>query len=285
MKHLRLVSVVVAFLGSIAFQLSLAVWPQKLQSYSWAVKYIWICWMLGLIVWILVWRFAKEGRSAVPAASAIPPITFAPVITQNANPVVVQNQLAPEQLPPQRGMTQPELEPNIVCIGTETIRMLQSDSYTFNSARDAQIRGEFVVGIAAIANRPAPRSAGVAPVRGISAQLIYRNDKHEVYSGLGAWSGQFSNNVDFLPAQSHKLIIVLQSERLPGLVFGMTNPRPYRLPSRWPALKNALENSPYNDMRVITDPVFDIEATLLANGRVLGIFLFKCERNGTALSN
>lgn len=39
-------------LGSIAFQLTVALKPQSFQSYGWAVKYVWIMWALIWLIWL-----------------------------------------------------------------------------------------------------------------------------------------------------------------------------------------------------------------------------------------
>lgn len=281
----KAVTFVVLTLGSAAFQLSLAIWPQKLQPYAWAMKYVWLAWAAAVVLLAVMWLAARNSNAvAAAAAPASSQITFAPVITQTTNQMVTQGNASPQSGPRRVAVQQSDLEPNLVGIGTETIRMYQPISYVFSNARDAGVRGEFLAGVAIIANRPSVGRPGVASAQGVIAQLIYRTNDREIYSGFGSWADQFSNRSDFPPAQAHRLIIVIQDERFPGIVFGVTNPRSHKLPSRWPAMKNVFENSPPNDMTVIPEPAFEIEITLLEKGRVLGVLLYRCERdyeNGT----
>jgi hypothetical protein len=41
-------------LGSIAFQVSVALYPQALQQYAWLVKWLWIAWAVIWITWLLL---------------------------------------------------------------------------------------------------------------------------------------------------------------------------------------------------------------------------------------
>ncbi len=269
-------------LGSIAFQLSLALWPQRLQPYSWAVKYIWMAWAGAGVVWLIAWLASEKPADVPPAAPTAPSITFAPVITQTANPVVLQNPAPPVQPPTMKSETpKPELKPNLVCVSTPTVHLHQENSFVFSdSTSDLAVQQQSLAVVALIANRPAAGRPGVAAVYGVKAQVICRNSEQEVYSGFGAWVDHFSNIADFPPAQSQKLILVTQNGRLPGLVFGMTNPRSYQLPPRpWSATRQVFENSPPNDMPVLTDGALDIEVTLLDDGHILGTFIFRYERN------
>jgi len=43
----------VSALGSLAFQLSVALWPGKLAQYAWLVKYVWMAWFVFLLSWLL----------------------------------------------------------------------------------------------------------------------------------------------------------------------------------------------------------------------------------------
>jgi len=40
-------------MGSLAFQLTVALWPEKLKNYAWAVKYLWWGWALCLLLWVV----------------------------------------------------------------------------------------------------------------------------------------------------------------------------------------------------------------------------------------
>jgi len=40
-------------LGSIAFQASVALYPQTLQHYAWLVRWVWIAWAIIWLVWLV----------------------------------------------------------------------------------------------------------------------------------------------------------------------------------------------------------------------------------------
>src|SRR5690242_457602 len=85
-------------LGSIAFQVSIALWPQYLRQYAWAVKYIWIAWAICLCAWLLFYLFAKHILSpntqfipATPISDPAPEMNLASRIAQNASPTITQS--------------------------------------------------------------------------------------------------------------------------------------------------------------------------------------------------
>jgi len=174
------------------------------------------------------------------------------------------------------------LEPNLTCVSAPRMR-LHADRFLFVESG----QGTYLAVVAFIANRPAVGRAGVAPVRGIRAQIIYRNAGREIYSGFGAWVGEFSNRVDFVAAGSQRLILLTEDDTVPNFVFGMTNPRPDDVPSRpWSAIKYVLENSPQNDTSLFLEPLVEIDVTLLNDaGRVFGRFVFKCEKKSDGTIN
>jgi hypothetical protein len=40
--------------GSLAFQITVAIYPQQLQGYSWAVKWLWIAWGVIWVTWLIL---------------------------------------------------------------------------------------------------------------------------------------------------------------------------------------------------------------------------------------
>lgn len=246
------------------------------------------------VVWWVVKKIVNPKHEAPPSVASNS-ITQSPMITIAPTFNVSQGSRQEEKTPPipstrttpspevslQQRTAKPKLEPNLVCVSTPTMHLCQENSFVFLDAKDSAWEGTGDVAVVAIiANRPSFGSPGVAPVHGVKAQIICRDGEQEIYSGFGAWVGHFSNEADFPPAQTQKLIIATTSTRQPGPVFGMTNPRSYSLPSRpWSATKQVFENSPPNDMPVLKHDVHDIEVTLLDGGRVLRTFIFKYERN------
>ena len=74
--------------GSVAFQLSVAIYPQHFQDYAWVVKYVWIVWAIIWAGWLLshpgfLGRFF--GKTANPAA-VIP--TKAKIVTASGESTI-----------------------------------------------------------------------------------------------------------------------------------------------------------------------------------------------------
>jgi hypothetical protein len=81
-----LVALVATSLGSVAFQLSVALWPDKLQRYSWAVKYVWFGCILLWVIWIVTHPklLGKSGPQIGPPAPT--PININ--VNPNISPVI-----------------------------------------------------------------------------------------------------------------------------------------------------------------------------------------------------
>jgi hypothetical protein len=155
---------------------------------------------------------------------------------------------------------------------------LLEQMYVFRDARAAGLPGNRAI-VAAIANRVSPGQNEVAAAFQVRAHIIFRRGDHEVYSGFGAWVDCFSQRADFVQGGLQKLIIVSENGPMPGLVFGVTNPRDYSLPTRRVrALQHRLENSRRNNMTVLTDNSLDIEITLYEGSSVRATFSLKYER-------
>jgi hypothetical protein len=110
--------------------------------------------------------------------------------------------------------------------------------------------------------------------------VIYRSGDHEIHSGYGSWVGRFSNAIDFAPAESQMLVLAYEHGPIPGLVFGVTNPRSNEPPRRFRAFKNALENAQPNNTVGLQERELDIEITLYDEDLVLAVFTLKYDRNG-----
>lgn len=122
--------------------------------------------------------------------------------------------------------------------------------------------------------------SALAPVYGVSAQIIFRNATEEVYQGFGAWVGHFQNRVNFSPAGQQKLVIAVLDEHGPApCVHAVTNPRSAPLPHRARARIQVLQQTQALAYRLLTDAVLDVEVTLLDGaGHLLRRVNLKYER-------
>jgi hypothetical protein len=114
-------------LGSIAFQLSVALWPQYFRSYGWAIKYVWIAWLVVWVVWLAVhptllgklWS-RPILNSPLPAPAPGAQDSFNPTFAQTG-PTVNVNVGTPLGTPAyQTGVEIEESKPNVVCLGDTT---------------------------------------------------------------------------------------------------------------------------------------------------------------------
>ena len=81
-------------LGSIAFQISVALWPESLRQYAWAVKYVWMlcgaAWLILLVTHpkiIALINGPARNDSTVPGHSPIS-INVSPTISPNISPTI-----------------------------------------------------------------------------------------------------------------------------------------------------------------------------------------------------
>lgn len=83
-------------IGSLAFQISVVIWPQKFAQYAWLVKYLWMTWFVFLFSYVITSEkvlgrklkklWGVEDRQE-PASQSVPPLTVPPVVqTQTASP-------------------------------------------------------------------------------------------------------------------------------------------------------------------------------------------------------
>jgi len=135
-----------SILGSAAFQLTVALYPTKLQPYAWLVKWIWIACALFWAIWLIThpWILRRLGLNQRPQQSpseqvqtsseavgvrsnpvqiSSPQQIASPTITQNANPsqkVEIHNH--PVSPPPVPVKTEPErVRHNVLFLGAKKI--------------------------------------------------------------------------------------------------------------------------------------------------------------------
>jgi hypothetical protein len=79
-----------ALLGTIAFQISIAIFPQQLQPYAWLMKYVWTFWVGSLAMLILV-RITERGKGESKPESTSPTPKSEAAVKNSGNATVNVN--------------------------------------------------------------------------------------------------------------------------------------------------------------------------------------------------
>src|SRR6202022_896863 len=153
-----------ATVGSVAFQVTVSIWPQKFAHYAWLVPYVWMVWGVVLLSLLIThekilgrklkkWWGIEEQASELPSplSSPIhnenrPHFEFNPHIEVNPNFGSAQPQKQPQPLERPKAEPQPKPGPNLAFVGTETVHLsegLYGGFFRSNDEREplAQIGG------------------------------------------------------------------------------------------------------------------------------------------------
>ncbi len=270
MKLISIISSTVLALISTAFQLTIALYPHQLEPYARLVKYLWSLSVALGALW-LVLKLMEKNEAAIPVPAAMPNINISPVFNQVASPVITQTTAV------QQTRATKERQPSLVYVSTSQMRVHENFGALID-ARSKGIEGNAAT-VAVIANRPAAGGKEVTPLYGIRAHIVYKNGDHEIHQGYGQWVGSFSNRVNFAAAESQKLVLVYEYGPMPGMVFGVVNPRNNDVPRHpFTAKRYVLEHAQPNNTVALTDQELDIEITLYDEGLVISVFNLKYER-------
>lgn len=182
--------------GSVAFQASVAIWPQYLARYAWAVKYVWMAWFVFLLSWLIthekvlgrklkrLWR-VEDVPELVKSTAPTPSI---PAVIQNANPRMEQHLhleglldkakphvTTPPILPPK-----PKNPPNLQFRRRHIMRMWVGHELSGHSAE---------VLVAEIGNELGEQ---VGPAEAIRGHITYKNNNEETLQTLcpARWTDQ-----------------------------------------------------------------------------------------------
>lgn len=180
-------------IGSLAFQISVVIWPQKFAQYAWLVKYLWMTWFVFLFSYVITSEkvlgrklkklWGVEDRQE-PASQSVPPLTVPPVVqTQTASPHIEQHvHLGPqkqEEPKPKPLKLEPKPQPNLV-LNQVLTRMLylRHDHWSMEQPKSDWSR---TIGckawLAEIKNRRSDERK-VGPAQGIRAELIVDENEY-----------------------------------------------------------------------------------------------------------
>lgn len=105
-------------------------------------------------------------------------------------------------------------------------------------------------------------SNNAAPVRHVTAEIIFRNGEQEVCGGTGTWVNAFQNWVDFGPAQRQELVVAVRVQD--GRAHAVMNNRRTALPTRpVRAFIQALERAAPLEYRVLPMKALSVHVALL----------------------
>lgn len=192
--------------GSFAFQITVAIWPDKLHSYAWIVKYVWIVWAVIWLLWLMHWWTARqyERKPAAPAAvtaddfartSAPPTAAIEPNPPSRTFPRVAQQRL-------------PREEPNLIFLNARTMRVTYGMDEAFRSSADL---ADPPAVVACFRNEPVP-GRRVVDAEFVKAQVLYRDARgEEIGNGIpsACWLDNPAGLTNFQLGESHCVILVV----------------------------------------------------------------------------
>ena len=166
--------------GSVAFQVSVALYPQTLQHYAWAVRYVWIAWGGIWLLWLLARLLQKPSDSLPPGAVQ----TANPVQTVNQTVVVNPAPAPPPILP--RPVAQPPI-PNVRLLEPEVtkIRIREHGQRVMFLERNDNRGDDEVDALLAHFRNDAVFGREIAPVRYAGVHLkFFDADNNEIGHGV-----------------------------------------------------------------------------------------------------
>jgi hypothetical protein len=276
--RVRLIFSLATGAASVAFQLSLAIWPDKLQHYAWAVKYVW---MFCAALWVLLLLSYLFTRDGIDSRGANLPSGLAPPgITVNVSPTIsatfsAGQSSAPENRPQPPAATAAVATDdisNLLCIKGE-IASVAEGAFCLEkvSLTDAVDAGD-PAAVVTIANDPiGNKTTTEADVR---ASIVFLdkqgNERRRVSSGC--WRGVYQQGTTFRAGDVHELFLIGRDHRY-GLC-SFANPRrfnPFR-EGRW----GGAEFTPLDPI-ALEDTDYLIQVQLLGtDGRLLRTITLDC---------
>jgi hypothetical protein len=182
-------------------------WDWLTQNKQWVFSGIGLT-VLGLIWWVLKWF----GSQSEPATSPANTVTQSPSLTQSPSITVSPTIHVTHPQPPQTPRQQPRpaiprSQPNLICLGPETIRAHFFDNtreqYFYRSADE---KGTFIL---IVCFRNEPKGVRAEYVR---VNVLYRDkDGNEIGTGIprASWLGEHMEIMDFHVGDSHCAVLVV----------------------------------------------------------------------------
>lgn len=194
-------------LGSIAFQVSVALYPETLRDYAWLVKYVWIAWAVVWFIWLIIHPAFLGSLVRRSAAAPAPAGPQNPTQTVNVN-VGGPHDVRHAQPPPRAAI--PRARPNLICLGPQSTRVRFFD----NTREQYFHRNTDQNGLAAliVCFRNEPKGARAEHVR---VNVVYRDkDGKEIGTGIAraSWLGEHMDMMDFHVGDSHCAVLVVRDE-------------------------------------------------------------------------
>jgi hypothetical protein len=205
-------------LASVAFQLSILIWPQTFQQYAWVVKYVWmLCGVMWLIWFIthpdLLGRFLTNKTADAPQSTPLQSQIANP--TLSANPVINVYPPAPERADvPKYEVQKPESTAVRLEFIQVVVALVQQDAHNTWVALDGHQHTNAVL----VEFRNTPKQIGekTPTARGVVASLSFTADDsgQKLHINHGAWLNEYTHYEDFRSGQTKKLLIAVNGVRV-----------------------------------------------------------------------
>ncbi len=272
----KLILALATTVTSAAFQITVAIWPQVFEHYSWGVKWLWAA---SAVLWI-IWTIKHFGMritanpvqdepASLPLSLPTNPINInvSPIISSTISPT------ASPRIQPWNAKRIIDRSPNLVCTQVKSTRL----KMRYSPERLSRSEEGSPAIVAVIANNPG--ESGSAPVYGVSAELIFRHNGKEIAAGFATWIDAHTHYVNFEVGQRNELILALVEENAQD-VEAAFNPRTEGQPTfisqhkyvEW--ARRAMLRLEYKTL----SPPLDVELSLLdSDGRLLNRLRYKYE--------
>jgi hypothetical protein len=211
--------------GSLAFQITVAIYPQQLQGYAWAVKWLWLAWALIWITWLILHPkfvgglFSGNTRPESKAGESAGVVTIKDSLKQEFNPVFspkieigIPPTSPPRPLPPPTPPN-PQRQPNVhyksVRVAPISIKNDSDDEFIFREvSQDIDAKAVIVC----YRNDPI---VGVKTATNVSAHLTLRNKEGaEIGTGISkaCWLNTSRDSIDLESGVPEHVVLLVHDK-------------------------------------------------------------------------